>query len=60
MDVLEGKRKKKEEEARMDLSLANAGAILFLARKAETFEEGVEMAKKVLKMVMHIISYKNL
>ncbi|HHT19287.1 MAG: anthranilate phosphoribosyltransferase [Euryarchaeota archaeon] len=46
MDVLEGKRKKKEEEARMDLSLANAGAILFLARKAETFEEGVEIAKK--------------
>lgn len=46
MDVLEGKREKKEEKARMDLSLANAGAILFLAEKAGTFEEGVEKAKK--------------
>ena len=37
MDVLEGKCEKKEEKARMDLSLAE---------KAGTFEEGVEKAKK--------------
>jgi anthranilate phosphoribosyltransferase len=46
MNVLEGKRDNTEEEARMDLSLANAGAILFLAGKADNFEEGVRKAKK--------------
>lgn len=46
MDVLEGKRENEVEEARMDLSLANAGAILFLAGKAENLEEGVQKAKR--------------
>lgn len=46
LKVLEGKRDNTEEEARMDLSLANAGAILFLAGKAGNLEEGVRKAKK--------------
>lgn len=45
LDVLEGKRDSQEERARMDLCLANAGAILFLAGKAGDFQEGVEKAR---------------
>jgi anthranilate phosphoribosyltransferase len=46
LDALEGKMDNAKEEARMDLCLANAGAILFLAGKADNLQEGVEKARQ--------------
>jgi anthranilate phosphoribosyltransferase len=49
LDVLHGKRETQEQCARMDLCLANTGAILFLAGKAENLKDGVLMARNAIK-----------
>lgn len=48
LDALGGKMESQAEEARMDLCLANAGAILFLAGKADNLQEGVEKARETV------------
>jgi len=48
MDALEGKQNNQEEKARMNLCLANAGAILFLAGKAGDLQEGVKKARETV------------
>jgi len=48
LDALEGKMESHAEEARMDLCLANAGAILFLAGKVDNLQEGVEKARETV------------
>ena len=47
--VLSGKNDSKEEDARLELSLINTAAILFIAGKAQNMEEGVEIAKYSIK-----------
>ena len=47
--VLEGKKENEKDEARLDLCLANAGAILFIAGKAENLEEGVKTARAAVE-----------
>ena len=47
--VLEGKNNSKEEDARLDLCLVNTAAILFIAGKADTLEDGVNMARNSVK-----------
>ena len=47
--VLEGKKEKEEDEARFNLCLANAGAILLIAGKAENLEEGVKSARAAVE-----------
>jgi len=46
MEVLEGKMENPSQKARMNICLANAGAILFLAGKARDLKGGVELAKE--------------
>lgn len=46
MEILEGKTENSAQQARMDICLANAGAILFLAGKARDLKEGVELARE--------------
>ena len=46
MEVLEGKMENPGQKARMDICLANAGAILFLAGKAQDLKEGVKLAQE--------------
>ena len=47
--VLEGKNNSKEEAARLDLCLVNTAAILFIAGKADTLEDGVNIARNSVK-----------
>jgi anthranilate phosphoribosyltransferase len=47
--VLEGKNNSKEEAARLDLCLVNTAAILFIAGKADTLEDGVKIARNSVK-----------
>jgi anthranilate phosphoribosyltransferase len=47
--VLEGKNSTKEEEARLDLCLVNTAAILFIAGKADSLEDGVKIARDSVK-----------
>ena len=47
--VLEGKNNSKEEEARLDLCLVNTAAIFFIAGKADTLEDGVNIARNSVK-----------
>ena len=47
--VLEGKNITKEEDSRLDLCLVNTAAILFIAGKADSLEDGVKMAKDSVK-----------
>lgn len=49
LGVLKGNNQNKMDEARLDLCLVNAGAILFIAGEAENFKEGFQMAKKAVK-----------
>jgi len=49
LDVLEGKRETVQQKARMNICLANAGAILFLAGKASDLKEGVELARETIE-----------
>lgn len=44
IDVLGGKNKNEIEQARLDLCLVNASAILFIAGIADNFKEGVNIA----------------
>ena len=46
MEVLEGKMENPSQKARMNICLANAGAILFLAGKARDLKGGVELARE--------------
>jgi anthranilate phosphoribosyltransferase len=48
MNVLEGKRETSQQKARMDICLANAGAILFLAGKAPDLKKGVDLARETI------------
>jgi anthranilate phosphoribosyltransferase len=49
MDVLKGKRDTHYQAARMDICLANAGAILFLAGKTSNIKEGVNLARTTIE-----------
>lgn len=49
MNVLDGKRETSSQKARMDICLANAGAILFLAGKTSDLKGGVELARKTIQ-----------
>ncbi|EKQ53664.1 MAG: anthranilate phosphoribosyltransferase [Methanobacterium sp. Maddingley MBC34] len=46
LEVLEGKMENPAQKARMDICLANAGAILFLVGKARDLKEGVDLARE--------------
>jgi anthranilate phosphoribosyltransferase len=46
--VLKGKMESNEEQARLDLCLANAGAIIFISGEAKSLKEGVETARKAV------------
>ncbi len=46
--ILGGKEETAQQKARMDICLANASAILFLADKVSDFKEGVELARKTI------------
>lgn len=46
LGVLEGRRDSLEDEARLNLSLANAAAILFISGKVESLKDGVKIALK--------------
>jgi anthranilate phosphoribosyltransferase len=48
-DVLHGRNGNPAQKARMELCLANASAIIFLAGKVATFKEGVEMARDAVE-----------
>ena len=60
-DVMAGKNLSKADNARLNLCIINAAAILFIAGKAQDFEDGVKLArysiesgnalKKLLKFV---------
>ena len=47
--VLEGKNSSMEEDARLNLCLVNTAAILFIAGKTDSLEEGVKIAKHSVK-----------
>ena len=47
--VLDGKNNSKEEDARLDLCLVNTAAILFIAGKADSLEDGVDMARNSVR-----------
>jgi len=49
VDVLKGKEETETEKARIDLCLANAGAILFIAEIADNLQDGVKIARKAIK-----------
>jgi len=48
-DVLGGKNTNPTERARMDICLANAGAIIFLGGKASDLKEGVGIAREIVE-----------
>ena len=49
VDVLSGKNKNEIEQARLDLCLVNASAILFIAGITDDFKEGVNIAFKAVE-----------
>lgn len=49
MDVLNGKNDSITDKARLDIALANAGAIIYLAGKAKNLIEGTSIAFKAVK-----------
>jgi len=49
VDVLKGKEENETEKARLDLCLANAGAILFIAGITDNLQDGVKIAKNAVK-----------
>lgn len=49
VDILKGKEENETEKARLDLCLANAGAILFIAGIADNIQYGVKIARKAVK-----------
>lgn len=48
-DVLTGKNSTKDEEAKLQLCLVNAAAILFIAGKAQDFKEGMRIARSAVQ-----------
>ncbi len=58
-DVLSGRNNTPEERARLDMCLVNAAAILFLAGKAESLNEGYISAKDLVESGMAIEKLKN-
>ncbi len=46
--VLEGRMESDEEQARLDLCLANAGAIIFIAGEAKSLKDGVKTAHEAV------------
>ena len=63
--VLEGKNESAEDEARIKMCLVNAAAILFIAGKASSLEQGVKIAKnsietgKTMKKLSKFIEISN-
>lgn len=49
MGVLKGRRNSAEDEARLNLCLANAGATLYIAGKVKDLKSGVEMASQSIE-----------
>ncbi|NYB51101.1 MAG: anthranilate phosphoribosyltransferase [Methanobacteriaceae archaeon] len=49
LNVLKGKRESAQDKAQMDICLANAGAILYLAGKTSDLKAGVELARKTIQ-----------
>lgn len=49
MKVLNGKNESNLEKARLDIALANAGAIIYLAGKSNTISQGTKIAYKAVK-----------
>jgi len=49
MDVLRGREDTPEQKSRLDIALANAGALIYLAGLADTLPEGTETAKRTVK-----------
>ncbi len=49
MDVLNGKKDSVTNKARLDIALANAGAIIYLSGKASNLIEGTQIAYKAVK-----------
>ncbi len=49
LGVLNGKNHSDQEKARLEIALANAGAIIYLDGKANTIVEGTEIAQKAVK-----------
>ena len=48
LDVLSGKNESPEEKARLDIALVNAGAIIYLAGKADDLMQGTEIARETV------------
>jgi len=49
MKVLNGKNESNLEKARLDIALANAGAIIYLAGKSNTISQGTKIAYNAIK-----------
>lgn len=49
LDVLNGKKDSVTDKARLEIALANAGAIIYLAGKANNLVEGTSIAKEAVK-----------
>ncbi|MCK9152625.1 anthranilate phosphoribosyltransferase [Methanobacterium alcaliphilum] len=48
LSVLRGKNESKEDRARLDIALANAGAIIYLSGKADNLIQGTEIARETV------------
>jgi anthranilate phosphoribosyltransferase len=49
LNVLKGKKSTEIDESRLNLCLANAGAVLFISGKATNLKEGVEIAQNAIE-----------
>jgi anthranilate phosphoribosyltransferase len=47
--VLQGKNDSPEDKARLDIALANAGAIIYISGKVDTIIEGTKMAREAVE-----------
>lgn len=48
LSVLQGKNESKKDKARLDIALANAGAIIYLAGSADTLIDGTQIARETV------------
>jgi len=49
IQILEGKKETPKMEARLNLSLVNAGAVLFLAGKSKNLKDGIKIARNAVE-----------
>ncbi len=49
LSVIEGKNDSPQDQARLDIALANAGAIIYISGKADTLAEGTQMARTAVE-----------